>query len=245
MIDFHCHLDLYPNPIAIIGRPEIESMYILAVTTTPMAWEGNCLLVKERNRIRVALGLHPELVAERHHEISLFIQLLPLTRYVGEIGLDGSPHLRSSFQKQDEIFRQILRECARHDGRILSIHSRGAATEVLDALSDEPDAGTPVLHWFTGSLQQLDRAIKLGCWFSVGPAMLQSAKGRRLAEAMPQERVLTETDAPFTVVRGNPLLPWQVGEAEEGLALIWKQSKEAVSNQMSHNFRNLLHVREN
>src|SRR3546814_10842246 len=68
--------------------------------------------------------------------------------------------------------------CRAAGGRVISLHSRRAAGEVLDAIESIRDAGTPILHWFSGTGRQLDRAIDLGCWFSVGPAMLRTEKGR-------------------------------------------------------------------
>lgn len=40
MIDFHCHLGLYPNPPAVRDECVRQGLYVLSVTTTPSAWEG-------------------------------------------------------------------------------------------------------------------------------------------------------------------------------------------------------------
>lgn len=240
MIDFHCHLDLYPVPDRVVDRVIRENMFVLAVTTTPRAWQGTCKLLERATSVRVALGLHPELVAERHDEVELLCTLLSETPYVGEVGLDASPQCRPSFTKQREVLGRILAACANDGGRILSVHSRGAAAAVLDALEAHLDAGTPVLHWFSGTPSELRRAIELGCWFSVGPAMLATEKGCRLAQAMPREGVLTETDGPFANRRGEPLMPWDVGDAETRLAGIWGVSPTEAANQVAANCRRLL-----
>jgi len=218
LIDLHCHIDLYPDPVAIIDEADRRGTFVLAVTTTPKAWRGTTRLIGQRRRIRVGLGLHPEVVAERHGEVALLCGLLPETRYVGEIGMDGSPPHRHSLDLQRGVFRRILTECAQLGGRILSIHSRGAADEVLDAIEAHPDAGLPILHWFTGTSRQLDRAVQLGCWFSVGPAMVRSAKGRTLVSRMPPQRLLTETDAPFARSGDRPLYPWEATDCAPALA---------------------------
>src|ERR1700693_5301866 len=101
------------------------------------------------------------------------------------------------------VFEHILAKCNELGGRVMSVHSRYAAGEVLDCLERYPDAGTAVLHWFSGSTRNLGRANELGCWFSVGPAMLRSRKGRDLAVQMPRERILTESDGPFANVEGR------------------------------------------
>lgn len=240
MIDLHCHLDLYPDPDCVLARVIQENMYVLAVTTTPRAWQWTCKLVEHASRVRVALGLHPQLVAERHEEVDLLCSLLAETRYVGEIGLDGSPQCRQSLALQQEAFDRILAACARVGGRILSVHSRGATKVVLDALQSYPDAGTPVLHWFSGTLHDLQRAAVMGCWFSVGPAMLMTKKGLLLAEQMPADRVVTETDGPFARWDGEALAPWDVAQAVRALATIWNMDPAAAGRQIAANCRTLL-----
>ena len=240
MIDFHCHIDLYRNAKAIIEEADSRGTYILAVTTTPKAWTGTKQLIGNRKRIRVALGLHPELVPERHNEVALLEHYLPDTRYVGEIGLDGSSHMRGSFDLQERILIRILKACEADGRKIISLHSRRAANGVIDALLQAPKSGTPILHWFSGSNKELDRAISAGCWFSVGPLMLKSAKGRKLVELMPAGRVITETDAPFAQIDGEPLMPWDVLRTYPQLAEIWQCSVEEVASRLRRNLQALL-----
>jgi TatD DNase family protein len=239
VIDFHCHLDLYPDHHAVRHECDRRGMYVLSVTTTPSAWKGTSALAAGSLRIRTALGLHPQLVAERKSELGLFEKLLSEARYVGEIGLDGAPELRGSWEDQVTVFEHILAQCAMAGGRTMSIHSRRAIGAVLDCLEKVPQAGTPVLHWFSGSYRDLDRAMELGCWFSVGPAMLATDKGRSLAARMPRRRVLTETDGPFAQVNGRSIMPWDVEDAISRLAQIWSLSQRAAIELMQDNFGNL------
>jgi TatD DNase family protein len=183
--------------------------------------------------------LHPQLAGLRKSEIGLFEALLPEARYVGEIGLDGAPELRSSWKDQVAVFEHILAQCETAGGRIMSIHSRRASSAVLDCLEKLPGAGLPVLHWFSGTFRDLDRAIKLGCRFSVGPAMLASKKGRGLAARLPSARVLTETDGPFAQINGRSVMPWDVQDAICQLAQIWQISEESATQLVEDNFRNL------
>jgi TatD DNase family protein len=193
-------------------------------------------------RVRTALGLHPQVAHQRAHEISLFRTLVVDAPYVGEIGLDGSSDFKEHSHVQEKVFREILEACSLVGGRILSIHSRGAASKVLDILEAHPRAGTPILHWFSGSALQLRRAVKLGCWFSVGPAMLNSATGRALAANMPMDRVLTETDGPFAKIAGKTLEPANASLAVPMLASIWGLSPEEVTAQMARSLASLGHL---
>jgi TatD DNase family protein len=232
VIDFHCHLDLFPDPGSVADRCHNEGIYVLSVTTTPMAWEGTKKL--ERPRIRT-LGLHPQLAHERKGELALFDRLLPQTRYVGEIGLDGAPEFKPHWDDQLLVFRHILSSCGAAGGRIMSIHSRRASSQVLNELEACPTAGIPVLHWFSGSLRDLSRAIDAGCWFSVGPPMLKSEKGRTLIAKMPPERILTESDGPFAQVDERTAMPWDAAEAAKGLAAIWGMSESEARSRLSEN----------
>lgn len=235
MIDFHCHLDLYPKPNEVLTTLKRNKCFVLSVTTTPMAWEGTSQLVQGIKGVHMAIGLHPELAASRHKEVDRVCELLHMTRYVGEIGVDGTQRHKGSLDIQVSIFERIIDESERLGGRILSIHSRGATELVLDILKRRVRNSIPVLHWFSGSIKEAAVATDLGCWFSVGPTMLKTKKGQALAATMPIDRVLTETDGPFTSNACGPLLPWHTLIAEESLALIWKRSCEYIQEQLTQN----------
>lgn len=237
MIDLHCHLDLYPDPEKVARQCEHKDVSVLSVTTTPSAWRGTQAL--ERPGIRTALGLHPQLARERRSELSLFDRLLPETHYVGEIGLDGSGVCRSFWNDQLAVFEHVLSASAAVGGRILSIHSRRAAASVLDCLDAHPEAGIPVLHWFSGSNRELARAVAAGCWFSVGPAMLKGEKGRTLTARMPRDRVITESDGPFAQIGNRAAMPWDVISAQEELARLWGLENIDVATILKNNFRAL------
>ncbi|ESY56061.1 MULTISPECIES: Qat anti-phage system TatD family nuclease QatD [Mesorhizobium] len=222
MIDFHCHLDLYRYPELAVEDADKSGAYVLCVTTTPKAWKSTSALCANRARIRTALGLHPELALEREGELPLFRHFASETRYFGEVGLDGSEHLRTSKAAQERVFSAILAIAADLGGKILSIHSRRAADEVLDCLSKQAAAGIPILHWFSGSQRQLRRAVDQGCWFSCGPSMLKSENGKAIARALPRNRVLTETDGPFALEGSRPLQPRDSWQALKMLSDIWQ-----------------------
>lgn len=237
LIDFHCHLDLYPDPKKVAQEAARLGVYVLSVTTTPSAFLGTKALAPAGSRIRTALGLHPEIAVARERELPLFEQLLPQTDYVGEIGLDGSRPHKDSLDRQGAILTEILSLCARAGGKILSLHSRGATRLILDVLEHEPLAGTSVLHWFTGSERETVRAAEMGCWFSVGFPMLQSEAGRRRVKQMPFDRILPETDGPFGTKNDMPLFPWEAQEVVSSLATTLSVPTIDVEAQLDSNFR--------
>lgn len=240
MIDFHCHLDLYRFPEIAVEDADESGVYVLCVTTTPKAWPKTLQLCADRPRIRTALGLHPELAHERQSELPLFERFAADTKYFGEVGLDGSSQWRSAQGTQLKVFQTILQIAAGLGGRVLSIHSRRAVDDVLEALRRHPSAGMPVLHWFSGSKTQLRRAIDQGCWFSCGPAMLRSESGKAVARMLPRDRVLTETDGPFALEGSRPLQPRDSWRAVTMLASIWEIPIEDVELTLRANLRSLV-----
>lgn len=213
-VDFHCHLDLYRDHAAVIAECDKERVATLAVTTTPKAWKRNREMAAGSQRVRVALGLHPQLVAERAGELPLFEALLPDARYVGEIGLDAGPRFYRSFPEQERIFERILRACAEQGGKILTVHSVRAVPKVLDRIEAAlpQDRGRVILHWFTGTPAEARRAAAMGCYFSINREMLRSDRHRKLVAGLPLDRLLTETDGPFVEIDGTPVRPPSVSD---------------------------------
>jgi TatD DNase family protein len=241
LVDFHCHLDLYPEFEALVQDSERLRIFTLAVTTTPKAWARNNALASDTRYVRAALGLHPQLVAEHWREIDLWEKLLGETRYVGEVGLDAGPRYFSSLPRQEEIFRRILRRCAEAGDKILSIHSVRSATKVLDLIEEEakPDRSKFVFHWFSGSRAEAKRAADLGCYFSVNAQMLQSERGRKLVSSLPEGQLLTETDGPFTSEGNDPARPRDVQRAVQLMAAARGLSTEACTAMVLLNLNTL------
>ena len=237
-IDMHCHLDLYRDAFQVAEVCAQKGLYVLSVTTTPEAWDGTKKLEEGRKRIRTALGLHPQLAHQRSPEVELFDHLLPQAKYVGEIGLDGSKEFKGHWQVQLKVFRHVLQSVHRSGGRIMSIPSRASTSTVLDELSGVD--GIPILHWFSGSKNELKRAFDLGCWFSVGPAMLKTKKGKELIALMPKRRILTETDGPFAKSNGQMLMPWGVEYTFPELSKIWGVTDFDAKQQVNQNLKTLL-----
>ncbi|WP_321477345.1 Qat anti-phage system TatD family nuclease QatD [uncultured Paludibaculum sp.] len=233
--DMHCHVDLYPDPIVVAREAAQQNIWVLAVTTTPKAWHGTRTRLQTFENIEVALGFHPELVHLRRTEISLFESLLPKSRYVGEVGLDGSPQYQEHYELQLMTFGRILTACKRVGGRVLTIHSRRAATRVIEALEASPGYGVSILHWFTGTRAALDFATCLDCWYSVGPPQLQNSSGIQRVAAMPRNRVLLETDGPFAKHQDHALKPTDVITGLDLLAKVWNAPAADVKAQIEAN----------
>ncbi|PSS59948.1 hydrolase TatD [Ensifer sp. NM-2] len=220
LVDFHCHLDLYPDFEALVRECESKEIYTLAVTTTPRAWSRNHELASKTKHVRAALGLHPQLVQSHAADIAMWERLLPQSSYVGEVGLDAGPQYYRSLPEQTRVFERILKACSKQGGKVLSIHSIRTASTVLDMAEEHLDLrnNTMVMHWFTGTPAEARRAAEMGCYFSINARMLRSSKASALLKAIPVERMLTETDGPFTEGRVGPARPGDAMVCVEVLA---------------------------
>ncbi|WP_343674910.1 Qat anti-phage system TatD family nuclease QatD [Paraburkholderia heleia] len=242
MMDFHCHLDLYPGARDVYKEASERNSFTWLVTTSPKAFSATSRVLGASPTVLITPGLHPEIAHERASELGLLLQQIEATRTVGEVGLDGSPRYRQHYEVQRRIFNAVVRRCAELGGRTLSIHSRRAVRDVLAELTQHPGYGTAVLHWFSGTIPELKAADAQGCWFSIGPAMFESASGRSLAEKMPRDRVVPESDGPFAKTDGAPVMPWSADETARRLSPLWGLSQEETAETLTSNGKRLLQV---
>ena len=126
---------------------------------------------------------------------------------IGEVGLDR----RGDRPSQTAMFRRVLQE-ASGQPILLSVHSTGRCAAVLDEIERSPHPGI-ILHWFNGSATEFERAIRLGCFFSVNAAMSPAQ-----LEQVPYDRVLTETDFPASGSKTGAARPGDVSRIERILA---------------------------
>lgn len=240
-VDFHCHLDLYPDHSQLIRESNSEGIATLAVTTTPKAFARNVEMAAGFPAIHVGLGLHPQLVAERSGELPLLEKLLCQTQFVGEVGLDASPRFYASFQEQQRVFERVLRACSEQGNKILSIHSVRTVSTVLLALEAHLKSRTcvPVLHWFTGTKSEAARAVDLGCYFSVNAEMIQEKKMLSVLRSLPADRLLTETDGPFVKFGYRPIRPGDIPATVDLLAKLRATDSIGLAEKIVENFRAL------
>lgn len=237
-VDAHCHIDLYKDPQRVIDQAEDEHVYTIAVTNAPSVFAHTAALVVQSKYVRPALGLHPELVHSHKHEIEAFRAHLSQTRYVGEVGLDYSTPDQEIRSAQRHVLSTIAKWVDESGDKVLTVHSRRAAGDVISILSGLN--AKVVLHWFTGTKKELDRAADSGFFFSVNNAMLNSEAGRALVLQMPRQRVLTETDGPFVQDRAAPATPITVKATVRSLATLWQASPDDLQLAIVDNFRRLL-----
>lgn len=228
--DAHCHLDQYEDSPAVLLRTLAAGVTrVVAVTFCPSHY-GRLLRegFSRHEGVELALGLHPMAVAGKipfldpidlAQELRLFVEQAPGVRFIGEVGMDLSPDGESSREAQEQALDGLLNTAGVVD-KVLSLHNRGAVPELVEKLRSA-GARRPILHSYTGTVQQLDAALDAGCHFSISPPMTLSGHGRAVIRALPRERILAESDGPFMSLDGRALEPQDVGIVHRYLGEQW------------------------
>ena len=217
-LDAHVHLDYVQEAPEIALHASESKRHLLAATVSPFGYMKMKMRFPGNPWVLPGLGFHPWWVADnvlQPVDLALFEKLAPETAFVGEVGLDFMGMRRQSAVSQVDAFDRVIEACVgpldcppatSSHKRIISIHSAKAATAGLDVLErwDATRENACVFHWFSGSCEELQRAISLGCFFSVGERMLRSKKGREYVKLIPPERLLLETDVPGKIAPA----PW-------------------------------------
>lgn len=194
--DAHAHMSWYAKPVEAMRACEEEGLGGICCTIGPDDYRGlmDACAGHDAETWHVAAGLHPWWVDEDMLEAA--IECARRSPYVGEVGLDFGKKNLDTKEAQIRAFRSIC--FATRDGAVLSIHSVAAAGTVLDVLTNTGAISRCrcIFHWFSGSSEELARARKAGCWFSLGERSLTTRRGREYARQIPAERILTETDLP-------------------------------------------------
>jgi TatD DNase family protein len=248
LVDSHCHLD-FPDFAAdldgIVARAAAAGIGRMVTISTRVKRLGELIAIAERfPNVYCSVGTHPH-HADEEDGIPTD-QLIALTQHpkvvaLGEAGLDyfydnGSP------DAQARGFRSHI-AAARATGLPLVIHTRDADADCQRILEDEVGKGAfpAVLHCYTGGRELAMRAIELGLHISFTGILTfkKSEVLRELAAALPADRIMVETDAPYLApgkFRGKRNEPAYVVEVAKVLAETRGISLEEISRQTTDNF---------
>lgn len=183
-IDAHAHVETDIHPQALLALRAVVLVALRSQSEFDQAAE-------RKDPLAVwGVGIHPGVAtAIDNFDADDLRSQLRRTPLLSEVGLDR----RSSAptKKQEDVFRAAL---SVHDEAacVASIHSAGRTARVLEMIQDHR-CSTMILHWWNGSADETQRAVELGCYFSVNERSLDSPN----VSGIPIERMLTETDHPY------------------------------------------------
>ncbi len=203
LTDAHVHLNFMTNARAVAADAAARGICLFANAVTPKGYRRTVDAVGDLPNVRVGLGLHPRWIADGNageSEVAFFENAARTTRWIGEVGLDFSSRYVQGDGRARQLgaFERIARVCAQEEGRVLSIHAVRSVSTVLDVLESAGclERCQCILHWFSGSTDELWRAIRGGCYFSVNERQARTRRAKEQLKLIPPDHMLLETDLP-------------------------------------------------
>jgi TatD DNase family protein len=248
LIDSHCHLDfpeLSADLDAVLDRAKAAGVGLMVtISTRVRRFNQLKAIVEAHEAVFGSIGTHPHNAAE---EPDITVEeLVELARHpkvvaIGEAGLDYH-YDHSPRDVQKKSFRTHI-AAARKTGLPLVIHARDADADIARMLEEESKKGAfPfVLHCFTGGADLARRGLALGGYISFsGVVTFKNAEALRyIALAVPSDRFLVETDAPYLApapFRGKTNEPAFVVETAKRLAALRGVRESEMARQTTENF---------
>jgi TatD DNase family protein len=245
LVDSHCHLDFpeFEGKLDEI-RKEMQTngvTHALCISVELAGFPKVLALAERHDNFFASIGVHPDHEGEPVDAARL-VELArhPRVVAIGETGLDYH-RLSGDLEWQRERFRAHIR-AARKSGKPLVIHTRDAAEDTLRIMREE-GAGEigGVMHCFTETQEVADAALALGFHISFSGIVTfkNAVQLKEVARAIPLERMLVETDAPYLAPvphRGKTNRPGLVRHVAEEVARLRGVTLEAVADATSRNF---------
>ncbi|MEI8036722.1 MAG: TatD family hydrolase [Betaproteobacteria bacterium] len=203
-IDSHCHLD-FPDLVGrldeILHRMQENSVdRALCVSVNLQDFPQVLALAEKYPHLYASVGIHPDYpdVPETTVEELVRLSLHPKIVAIGETGLDYY-RLTGDLDWQRERFRIHIRAAVKTQ-KPLIIHTRSSSEDTIRLMQEEgaSQAGG-VMHCFTESWEIAEAAMAMGFYISFsGIVTFKSAKAlKEVAQKMPLDRMLIETDSPY------------------------------------------------
>lgn len=248
LIDSHCHLNykgLVEDQAAVLARARAAGIAgFLNISTRQSEW-GDVIATAEREPdVWASVGIHPH-EADAHADLGANV-LLAATKHprviaIGETGLDYF-YDKSDRDTQQALFRTHI-GVARQTGLPLIIHTRDAEDDTAAIITEEMALGAfpALIHCFTASADFAQKMLGQGLTISLsGIVTFKNAKDlAAIAQDLPGDRILVETDAPFLAPiphRGRVCEPAFTADTARHVAGLRGVTLEALAETTTRNF---------
>jgi len=248
LIDSHCHLNykgLVEDQAAVIARARARGVTgMLCISTREREWDEVIAIADREPDVWASVGIHPH-EADEHPDVDAG-KLIAAARHpkvigIGETGLDYY-YDHSDRGQQKKSFRAHI-AAARETGLPLIVHTREAEADTAAILADEMGKGAypALIHCFTASPGFAEKMLDLGLYISIA-GIVTFKNARELQEtvaALPGDRMLVETDAPFLAPvphRGKPGEPAFVADTAAFIANLRGEETRDLMDRTADNF---------
>lgn len=197
LVDAHIHLHGYPEALLPTALARIQSYSIrtLAVSVDLPTYQQSMGIAEASDFILPTFGIHPWHAADNAQLLDTVIPFIEATPVIGEIGLDFHwVEDQATYPLQRQVFEYFL-AAARDFNKPVNLHTKGAETEILAYLR-RYEIKHALIHWYSGDMATLQALVADGHYFTIGVELLFSEQIRAIAQTVPVEQLLTETDNP-------------------------------------------------
>lgn len=237
LIDTHFHLDHYKNYKEISKQITSLEQYTICVTNNPGIFNSCKKMIPETKYLKFAIGLHPQDTSIHEQDLRLFAYMISQTSYVGEVGLDFTKRSYLPRDTQLRVFDNVM-QLSSQLNKLMTIHVRKAEKEAINII-DKYHPRKCIIHWYTGDEVLIKDFVSLGCYFSVNTNMIDS-KSKDKYKGIPRERLLIESDGPYTKVSNKRFSPSYLTDAYSQIADYYDYDNELFSSLIMNNFKTLL-----
>ena len=205
--DSHCHLAVYGEQLnEVLEKAQENGVTQFIVPSQDLVWD-TVLCLQHLPAIRtIGLGLHPWLATQWHdnvaHRLHDTLRRIPHA-VVGEIGLDFL-HSISRDTQMYVLLQQLM--IAQEYQRWVILHNVKASAALINALDKTHFQYGGIVHAFSGSLEEAKLFIKRGFKIGLGVLLLnpRAKKVRQLAQYLPLDSIVLETDSPYMFPNNTP-----------------------------------------
>ncbi|WP_309091527.1 TatD family hydrolase [Domibacillus sp.] len=254
LFDTHVHLnaDQFQGDIEeVIGRAQEAGVYrMVVVGFDRLTIERAMELIEKYDFLYAAVGWHPVDAIDMTDEDLAWIEELaahPKVVAIGEMGLDYHWDKSPKDIQKDAFRRQIA--LAKRVKLPIVIHNREATQDIVDILKEEgAEEVGGIMHCFSGSAETALECVKMNFYISLGgPVTFKNAKKpKEVAEAVPLEKLLIETDCPYLAphpYRGKRNEPAYVKLVAQEIAALKGITYEEVAAATTQNANTLFHLK--
>ena len=203
IFDSHAHYDAEQFDVdrdaVLTALPTQGVCAVVQCATDPDSIKKSLKMAETYPYIRVAVGIHPEFVSQATPDWLDAVRSAaahPAVCAIGEIGLDYYWEENAPREVQVDWCRKQI-ELARELDLPVIFHDREAHEDTLNLMREYRPRG--VVHCFSGSAEMARQLTDLGLYIGLGGAATfkNARKPVEVAESLPLDRLLLETDAPY------------------------------------------------
>ncbi|MEM4181641.1 MAG: TatD family hydrolase [Candidatus Pacearchaeota archaeon] len=258
LIDVHCHLDderIYKNIEEVIKKCAEKNVLVISSGVNPETNRKALEISKNYTNVKASAGFYPiDSIAEKikierdgdlrkiepfsvEEEINFVKENNERFVAIGEIGMDFA--IAPNYKKeQEEVFVKLL-NFAKEINKPVIIHSRKAELECIEIL-EKMQVKRVLMHCFNGKKSLIKRCVENGWFLTVPPVLVRLEHFKMMAEIVPLDNLLTETDAPYlSPIKGEINYPWNVEISIKEIAKIKKIDEKEVAEKIFKNAQNL------